>query len=88
MKKPKRATRKEKAAVVRKEAERIFLEFYEGSSWAHDKLRSGTASLTPEAVQYMAFELTRRKDAKAREADLEEQNKAIDLAAKVIANGE
>lgn len=83
-------TRAQKAAEVRrlKAAAVIFLAFHEGTSWAHDKLRSGTAALTPEAVEFMQREISRRKDIQAHTKALEKENKALDLAAKVRANAE
>ncbi len=67
-------------------AEKVFLEFHENTSWAQDKLRSGTAPLTPEAVEFMRRELNRRTDIKAHELELDAQNKAADLAARIEAN--
>ena len=84
----KRPTKKEKAAAAKAAAEKIFLDFHEGSSWAHDKVRSGTAALNPEAVRFMQTELARRADMKAHAKELADENAAIDLAAKLAANAE
>lgn len=84
--KAKRITRKEKAAAARKDAEATFLAYHEGSSWAHDKLRSGTAGLTPEAVAFMKDELGRRANAEERRQELIAQNDAYERAAKEAAN--
>ena len=88
--KSKRQTRAQKIAEAKrlKDAAVIFLAFHEGTSWAHDKLASGTAELSAEAVKFMQGEIARRKDAKAHEASIAEQNKALDLAEKVAANRE
>lgn len=90
MKQPGKTTRKAKVAAAEaarlKAAETVFLKFYEESSWAHDKVRSGTAALTPESVAFMQTELARRADKSAHEADLAAQNDAADLAVKIAAN--
>lgn len=85
-----RPTCAQKAAETKrlKDAEKIFLEFHENTSWAHDKVRSGTAALTEEAVRFMQDELVRRKDIKTHEDRLAADNAALDLAAKVQANKE
>jgi hypothetical protein len=72
----------------RKAAGKVFLEFHEGTSWAHDKLASGTADLSPEGVVFMQREIDRRNDVKAHEQHLADENKAADLAAKLAANAE
>lgn len=88
--KHKRPTRADKVAETKrlKAAGAVFLEFHESTSWAHDKLRSGTVSLTAEDVTYMQGVLAHRRDLKAHEAELAAQNEAADLAAKVQANKE
>lgn len=78
---------KTRLAAERKEAEATFLAFHDNSSWAVDKVRSGTAALTPEAVHFMKLEITRRADVKAHAADLDKQIEAADLAARIAANG-
>ncbi len=85
MKKP---SRKEQRAAKRKEAERIFLEYHEGTSWAHDKLKSGTAGITAESVAFMVMEIARRRDIAAHAKAIAEENAAVDLAARLAANAE
>lgn len=86
--KAKGPTRAQKIAEAKrlKAASAVFLEFHESTSWAYDKLHSGTAQLSVESVKFMEREVARRKDARAHEADLAAQNEAADLAAKVQAN--
>jgi hypothetical protein len=84
----KRPTRKEKIAKAKAEAEAVFLEYNENTSWAHDKVRSGTLALTPEEVAYMRTEIARRKDIAAHEEEVRKQNDALDLAANIKANAE
>lgn len=92
MKQPGKTTRKAKIAAAEaarlKAAEAVFLKFHEESSWAHDKVRSGTAALTPEAVAFMETELARRADKTKHAEELQAQNDAADLAAKVAANAD
>lgn len=88
--KTKRPTRAQKIAETKrlKDAGKVFLAFHEETSWAHDKLASGTADLSPESVVFMSRELTRRKDVAAHEKALADDNAAHDLALKVAANKE
>lgn len=83
-------TRAQKIAEAKRlvAASKVFLEFHENTSWAYDKLHSGTAQLNAESVKYMEQVIARRKDNAAHELELAEQNKAADLAAKVQANRE
>lgn len=80
---------KSKVELARlKDAEATFLAFYGDTTWARSKLRSGTASLTPDSVDYMKREIGRLADAKAHEADVKAQLAAEDLAAKLATNGD
>lgn len=83
-------TRAQKVSETKrlKAAGAVFLEFHENTSWVHDKLQSGTAELSAEAVKFMEGELARRKDAKAHEQAIADENAALDLAAKLKANQE
>ena len=84
---PKLSKKKRKDRAYREAAD-VFLEYHYASSWAHDKLRSGTAAITPQAVMFMRDEIARRKDAEAHKKDLEDRIAAEDLAAKLAANAE
>jgi hypothetical protein len=42
-------------------AAKVFLEYHENSSWAHQKLQSGTAPLSPESVVFMQEALGARQ---------------------------
>lgn len=83
-------TRAQKMAETKrlKAAGKVFMEFHEGTSWAHDKLTSGSADLSPEGVLFMQREIDRRKDVKAHEQYLADENAAADLAAKLARNAE
>lgn len=83
-------TRAQKMAETRrlKAAGKVFLEFHEATSWAHDKLGSGTADLSAESVLFMQREIARRKDVKAHAVNIAAENAAFDLAAKIKANAD
>jgi hypothetical protein len=63
-------------------AGKVFLTYHNDSSWAHHKLQSGTAPLSPESVDYMQVALDDRK----RLADYDAKIKAQLDAEKPPAN--
>lgn len=83
-------TRAQKIAEVKrlKAATQVFLDYNDRTSWAFDKIQSGTADLSPEAVKFMEYGLAERADNAAHKKALADQNKALDLAAKEANNRE
>lgn len=70
-----------------KEAVAVFTEFYDtdaaSRAYGAEKLRSGTANLTPETLAFMRGALSERRAVQAREralADAVAQERADDLA--------
>lgn len=86
---PRKPSKAEQARLdaVRAVAVKTFLEFYSNSSWAHDKLRSGTAALTPETVKFMKDELERRADDAKRDAEMKATLAAEEIAGRIAESG-
>lgn len=73
----KRETAKERrtrvAGAALAHAHKVFMDYHEDSSWAAEKLQSGTAPLTPESIKFMEQELTARAIRKAKMAEIDKE---------------